>query len=115
MRIKRGPVIRIRHKQVLDLAAGFRGGGSRLFRVANIQVMTALSRCCIGRRHRSSLVRRMCICRINNALHRHFKIPFYFFGHFCKQNSILLNLKMINLLIILDRKGFKKFMCLRII
>lgn len=115
MRVKRGPAIRIRHKQVLDLAAGFRGGGSRLFRVANAQVMTALSRCCIGRRRRGSSMRRVCICRINNALHRHFKIPFHFFRHSCKQNSILLNLKMISSLAILDKKGFKKLVCLRII
>ena len=110
MRIKRGTAIRIRHRQVLDLATGFKGGSSRLFRVANIQVMASLARCCNGRRHHGSLLRQVCLCRINNALHRYFEISFYFFRYKCKENFIILNLKMTNLIIILDQTGFKKML-----
>lgn len=44
VRIKRGNVARKRRKKVLALAKGFRGAHSRLFRVANQQVMKALDR-----------------------------------------------------------------------
>tara|TARA_B100000780_G_scaffold20957_1_gene13505 strand:- start:3634 stop:3978 length:345 start_codon:yes stop_codon:yes gene_type:complete len=110
VRIKRGTAIKIRHRQVLDLATGFKGGSSRLFRVANIQVMVSLARCRTGRRQHSSLLRQVCLCRINNALHRYFEVSFYFFRYKCKENFILLNLKMINLIIILDKAGFKKML-----
>ena len=42
VRIKRGNVARKRRKKVLKLAKGFQGSHSRLFRVANQQVMKAL-------------------------------------------------------------------------
>ena len=42
VRIKRGNVARKRRKKVLRIAKGFRGTHSRLFRVANAQVMKAL-------------------------------------------------------------------------
>ena len=41
-RVKRGNVARKRRKEVLDLANGFRGSSSRLFRTAQQQTMKAL-------------------------------------------------------------------------
>ena len=41
-RVKRGNVARKRRNKVLKLAKGFRGSHSRLFRIANQQVMKAL-------------------------------------------------------------------------
>ena len=44
-RVKRGNVARKRRKEVLNLAEGFRGSSSRLFRTAQQQTMKALRYC----------------------------------------------------------------------
>ena len=41
-RVKRGNVLRNRHKKILKLAKSFKGARSRIFKVANIAVMKAL-------------------------------------------------------------------------
>ena len=43
MRVKRGNVLRKRHKKILKLAKGYIGARSRIFKVANIAVMKALN------------------------------------------------------------------------
>ena len=48
VRIKRGNIARKRRKKVLKLAKGFKGAHSKLFRVANQQVMKALKYSYIG-------------------------------------------------------------------
>ena len=52
-RIKRGNVARKRRKKVLQLAKGYRGAHSRLFRVANQQVMKALRYSYVGRKQKN--------------------------------------------------------------
>ena len=52
VRIKRGNVARKRRKKVLRIAKGFRGTHSRLFRVANAQVMKALKYAYVGRKQK---------------------------------------------------------------
>ena len=52
MRIKRGNVARKRRNKVLKIASGFRGTHSKLFRVANQQVMKALRYGYIGRKRK---------------------------------------------------------------
>ena len=52
VRIKRGNVARKRRKKVLNLAKGFKGTHSRLFRVANQQVMKALRYSYSGRKQK---------------------------------------------------------------
>ena len=42
MRVKRGNVLRKRHKKILKLAKGFIGARSRIFKVANTAVMKKL-------------------------------------------------------------------------
>ena len=53
VRIKRGNVARKRRKKVLQLAKGYRGAHSRLFRVANQQVMKALRYSYVGRKQKN--------------------------------------------------------------
>ena len=48
VRIKRGNIARKRRKKVLKLAKGFKGAHSKLFRVANQQVMNALKYSYVG-------------------------------------------------------------------
>jgi len=50
VRVKRGNVARKRRKKVLQLAKGYRGAHSRLFRVANQQVMKALRYSYMGKK-----------------------------------------------------------------
>ena len=65
VRIKRGNVARKRRKTVLRIAKGFRGTHSRLFRVANAQVMKALKYAYVGRKQKKRQFRRLWITRIN--------------------------------------------------
>jgi len=53
VRVKRGNVARKRRKKILNLAKGYRGSHSRLFRVANQQVMKALTYAYIGRKQKN--------------------------------------------------------------
>ena len=55
VRVKRGNVARKRRKKILQLAKGYRGAHSRLFRVANQQVMKALRYSYVGRKQKKRL------------------------------------------------------------
>ena len=67
IRIKRGKVAKKRRRKILQLARGFKGSHSRLFRVANQQVMKALRYSYIGRKQKKRIFRRIWITRINAA------------------------------------------------
>ena len=67
VRVKRGNVARKRRKKILNLAKGYRGAHSRLFRVANQQVMKALRYSYVGRKQKKRMFRRIWITRINAA------------------------------------------------
>jgi len=66
VRVKRGNVARKRRKKILNLAKGYRGSHSRLFRVANQQVMKALTYAYIGRKQKKRIFRKLWITRINS-------------------------------------------------
>ena len=70
-RVKRGNVARKRRKKILKLAKGYRGSHSRLFRIANQQVMKALRNAYRDRRKRKRDFRRLWITRINAAARQH--------------------------------------------
>ncbi|MDD4752108.1 MAG: 50S ribosomal protein L20 [Desulfitobacteriaceae bacterium] len=66
-RVKRGVTKRQRHKKVLKLAKGYRGAKSKLFRVANAQVLKSLAYAYAHRRKKKGDFRRLWITRINAA------------------------------------------------
>ncbi len=66
-RVKRGVTGRARHKKVLKLAKGYFGRKSKLFKVANQQVMKSLSYAYRDRRLKKRDFRRLWIARINAA------------------------------------------------
>lgn len=66
-RIKGAMHTRKRHKKILKLAKGYRGGRSRLFRTANEAVMKAMSNAYIGRKQKKRDFRQLWIARINAA------------------------------------------------
>jgi len=66
-RAKSSVVSRNRHKKILKLAKGYRGSKSKLFRIANQQVMKSLSYAYRDRKAKKREFRRLWIARINAA------------------------------------------------
>lgn len=66
-RVKRGTTTRRRHKKILKLAKGYRGSKSKLFRVANQQVLKSLNYAYAHRRLKKRDFRKLWIARINAA------------------------------------------------
>ncbi len=104
-RVKRGNVARKRRKKILKLAKGFRGSHSKLFRVANQQVMKALRYAYRDRRRKKRDFRRLWIARINAAARSH-GISYSQLIHKLNTANIALNRKMLALLAIQDPKAF---------
>lgn len=67
MRVKRGLVAHRRHKKYLDMAKGFRGGRSRLYRTAREAVERSLVYAFRDRKVRKREFRKLWILRINAA------------------------------------------------
>lgn len=67
MRVKGGNVSRKRRKKILELAKGYRGGRSKLFRTAKNAVIKALTYSYRDRRRRKRDFRKVWIVRINAA------------------------------------------------
>jgi large subunit ribosomal protein L20 len=107
VRVKRGNVARKRRKKILQLAKGYRGSHSRLFRVANQQVMKALRYSYIGRKQKKRTFRKLWITRINSAARLHGS-TYSKIIHDFKKSSIDLNRKMLAQIAILDNQTFKE-------
>ena len=107
VRIKRGNVARKRRKKILQMAKGYRGAHSRLFRIANQQVMKALRYSYVGRKQKKRVFRRLWITRIN-TMSRMNGIPYSRLIHNFKKSNISLNRKMLSQIAILDAPAFGK-------
>ena len=70
-RVKRGVTARARHKKVLDLAKGYRGRRSKVYRVAKQAVMRAGQYAYRDRRNKKRVFRALWITRINAASRSH--------------------------------------------
>lgn len=108
VRVKRGNVARKRRSRVLSLAKGFRGTHSRLFRVANAQVIKALKYSYVGRKQKKRQFRKLWIVRLN-AASRNIGVKNYStFISQIKKSNIELNRKMLAQLAIVDPSTFEK-------
>jgi large subunit ribosomal protein L20 len=107
VRVKRGNVARKRRKKILQLAKGYRGAHSRLFRVANQQVMKALRYSYVGRKQKKRVFRRLWITRIN-AASRVNGLTYSRVIHNFKKSNIELNRKMLAQLAVLDTPTFNE-------
>ena len=105
MRIKRGNVLRKRHKKILKLAKGFKGARSRIFKVANTAVMKKLKYQYRDRRHLKRNMRRLWIVRINAAV-REQGMSYSRFVNACKKANIQVNRKMLAEMAVNDAAGF---------
>jgi len=105
VRVKRGNVARKRRKKILQLAKGYRGAHSRLFRVANQQVMKALRYSYVGRKQKKRVFRKLWIARIN-AASRLNGLSYSCVIHNFKKSNIDLNRKMLSQMAVLDSQTF---------
>lgn len=106
VRVKRGNVARKRRKKILKFAKGYRGAHSRIFRVANQQVMKALRYSYVGRKQKKRMFRKIWIARIN-AASRLNGLSYSNLIHNFKKTNIELNRKMLSQIVILDTQTFK--------
>ena len=106
MRIKRGNVLRKRHKKILKLAKGFQGARSRIFKVANTAVMKALKYQYRDRRNLKRNMRRLWIMRINAAV-RQYGLSYSKFMNLLKSSNIEINRKMLSELAVNQPEAFE--------
>lgn len=106
-RVKRGNVARKHRKKILKLAKGYRGSHSKLYRIANQQVMKALRNAYRDRRKRKRDFRRLWITRINAAARVHGISYSQLMGQLKKAN-VEINRKMLAYLAMLDAEAFEK-------
>ena len=106
MRVKRGNVLRKRHKKILKLAKGFIGARSRIFKVANTAVMKALKYQYRDRRNLKRNMRRLWIMRINAAA-REYGMSYSKFMNGLKKAEIIVNRKMLAELAVNEPEAFK--------
>ena len=106
-RVKRGNVARKHRNKILKLAKGFRGSHSKLYRVANQQVMKALRNAYRDRKKKKRDFRRLWIARINAASREHGLSYSKLIGQM-KKADIQLNRKMLAQIAILDPASFAK-------
>ena len=107
MRVKRGNVLRKRHKKILKLAKGFLGARSRIFKVANIAVMKKLKYQYRDRRVLKRNMRSLWIVRINAAV-RELGLSYSKFMNMLKKADIQVNRKMLADLAVNDANTFAK-------
>nr|QXM16340.1 ribosomal protein L20 [Chaetoceros gracilis]QXM17192.1 ribosomal protein L20 [Chaetoceros muellerii] len=107
VRVKRGNVARKRRKKILQFAKGYRGAHSRLFRIANQQVMKALRYSYVGRKQKKRMFRKIWISRIN-AASRMKGLTYSRLISNLKKSNIELNRKMLAQLAILDTSTFNE-------
>ncbi len=104
-RVKRGNVARKRRKKVLKLAKGYYGAKSRLFRVANQQVMKSLQYAYRDRRQRKRDFRKLWITRINAAARTN-GISYSKFINGLKKAGVEINRKMLADMAVNDKNSF---------
>jgi large subunit ribosomal protein L20 len=101
IRVKRGNVARKRRKKILQLAKGYKGAHSRLFRIANQQVIKALRYSYVGRKQKKRTFKRLWIIRINSASRLN-GLSYNKVIHYLRAFNINLNRKMLSQLAVLD-------------
>jgi len=107
VRVKRGNVAKKRRKKILLLAKGYRGAHSRLFRVANQQVIKALKYSYVGRKQKKRIFRKLWIIRINAASKLN-GVSYSELIHNFKKSNIDLNRKILSQIAVLDGQTFRK-------
>jgi len=104
-RVKNSVAARRRHKKILKLARGYWGSKSKLFRVANQQVMRSLLYAYRDRRARKRDFRRLWITRINAAARQN-GMSYNRFIQGLRTAGVAINRKMLADLAVNDEQAF---------
>ena len=104
-RVKGALNTRKRHKRVLKLAKGYRGGKSKLFRTAKQAVMKSLSYAYVGRKQKKRNFRRLWIARIS-AQAKMNGMNYSTFMNGLKKAGIEMNRKMLAEIAVSDKEAF---------
>ena len=108
-RVKRGVTARARHKKVLDLAKGYRGRRSTVFRIAKEAVMKAGQYAYRDRRAKKRVFRALWIARINAAV-RNGGMTYSRVMNGLKRANIEVDRKVLADLAVMDKPAFARFM-----
>src|ERR1700761_7072868 len=104
-RVKRGVTTHARHKKVLDLAKGYRGRGSKAYRIALEKVEKALRYAYRDRRNKKRDFRGLWIQRINAGAREHGP-PYSQFMHGLKLAGLELDRKVLSDIAIHEPEAF---------
>lgn len=107
-RVKRGVTKHQRHKKILKLAKGYRGSKSKLFRVANQQVMKSLAYAFAHRRKKKGDFRKLWITRINAAARMN-GLSYSRMINGLKNAGVNVNRKMLAEVAVHDSAAFQEF------
>ena len=105
-RVKRGVTAHARHKKILDLAKGYRGRGSKAYRVAIEKVEKGLQYAYRDRRNKKRSFRGLWIQRINAGVREH-GMTYSQFMSGVKRAGIELDRKVLSDLAIREPAAFK--------
>ena len=105
-RVKRGVTARARHKKVLNLAKGYRGRRSKVFRIAKQAVMRAGQYASRDRRNKKRVFRALWIARINAGA-RALGVTYSKFMNGLKKLSIEIDRKVLADLAVHDPVAFE--------
>lgn len=105
-RVKRGNVLKNRHRKFLKMAKGFRGSKSTLFTAANQALIQAWRNMYRDRRKRKRDFRRLWITRINAACRAH-GLKYSEFMNGLKRAEVELNRKALSEMAIKDPSAFE--------
>ncbi len=98
---------RSRRKKILNMAKGYRGGRSKLYKTANEAVERALVYAYIGRKQRKRNIRNLWISRINAAA-RQRNVSYSVFINALNKSGIKLNRKILADLAVRDENAFNE-------
>ncbi len=107
-RVKRGATRHQRHKKVLKLAKGYRASNSKLFRVANEQLLHSMYYSFAHRRKKKGDFRKLWISRINAAA-RSNGLSYSTMIHGLKNANVEVNRKVLADLAVNDAAAFQEF------
>lgn len=106
-RVKRGPTAHRKHRKVLSLTKGHRGGRSKLIKQARESLLHAGQYAFAGRRQRRRDLRRLWITQLNAALEGE-GVSYSKFIAALKDKKILLDRKILAEMAVKDAKTFKE-------
>ena len=107
MRVKRGMTARRRHNKYLDMAKGYRGGRSKLFRTARETVEHALCNAYKDRKRKKREFRKLWIMRINAAA-RENNISYSRLMHGLREAGVEIDRKVLADMAVNDKAAFGK-------